>query len=479
MAIDSNYGSYENYDFNTAGNDTSYVAPHASGTKYLKGSTMPFARSILSNVSAEEIKNGALDHYTPEELIHEILLAYTDQPEAYVKADGKTRDEIRSINNSNLRQSGKRWKRALDNIVLLGQRNPEVAKMLVAIADASDKPVDIGRYKDAEQYTLDNDIILNYYKQNDPEMYDEGIKALKNEILSDMTEDIEAQKQRSATSNDFSTRINDEFKDVEYDPSILATKIKKPDAIKFKLVKAEDFEDNNNNSDMQAIYEQVDDILAEIEAVDSQIEEQTRKLNALRKRNISGNLTMQSDLLEDSLQELKDKKQVLLKQLPLIDEDGNVTYPGLEGEDDEVDTDELFKKIDDLDKSMSERMNALNSKDVDKIMSNIQDFKEDATAHKEEVNKQIAESDKQLHDKLAAKQKEDVLSSNEDMSDIDIDLSDITGFDDDGDEDIDIEDTEDMPDIDIDLSDITGFDDTERNETTKNIVKGITPKYGA
>lgn len=472
MTTGSNYGSYESYDFNTAGNDISYIAPHASGAKYLKDSTMPFAKSILSNISAEEIKNGALDHYTPEELIHEILLAYTDQPETYVKADGKTRDEIRAINNSNLRQSGKRWKRALDNIVLLGQRNPEVAKMLVAIANASDKPVDIDRYKDAEQYTLDNDIVLNYYKQNDPEMYDEGIKALKNEILSDITEDVEAHKQRSDTPNDFSTRIKDEFKDVEYDPAILATKIKKPDAIKFKHAKAEDFEDNNNSSDMQAIYEQVDDILAEIEAVDAQIEEQTHKLNALRKRNVSGDLTMQSDLLEDSLQELKDKKQILLKQLPLIDEDGNVTYPGLEGEEDEVSTDELFKKADDLEKSISGRMNALNNKDVDKIMSDIQGFKEDATAHKEEINKQIAGADKQLHDKLATKEKEDVLARNEDMPDIDIDLSDVTGFE-------DIEDTEGMPDIDIDLSDVTGFDDTERNETTKNIVKGITPKYGA
>lgn len=472
MTIGSNYGSYENYDFNTAGNDISYVAPHASGAKYLKDSTMPFAKSILSNVSAEEIKNGALDHYTPEELIHEILLAYTDQPETYVKADGKTRDEIRAINNSNLRQSGKRWKRALDNIVLLGQRNPEVAKMLVAIANASDKPVDIDRYKDAEQYTLDNDIVLNYYKQNDPEMYDEGIKALKNEILSDITEDVEAHKQRSDTPNDFSTRIKDEFKDVEYDPAILTTKIKKPDAIKFKHAKAEDFEDNNNSSDMQAIYEQVDDILAEIEAVDAQIEEQTHKLNALRKRDINADLLMHYDLLEDSLQELKNKKQILLKQLPLIDEDGNVTYPGLEGEDDEVSTDELFKKADDLDKSISGRMNALNNKDVDKIMSDIQGFKEDATAHKEEINKQIAGSDKQLHDKLATKEKEDVLARNEDMPDIDIDLSDVTGFE-------DIEDTEGMPDIDIDLSDVIGFDDTERNETTKNIVKGITPKYGA
>lgn len=472
MATDSNYGSYESYDFNTAGNDISYVAPHASGAKYLKNGVVPFAKSILSNVSAEEIKNGALDHYTPEELMHEILLAYTDQPETYVKADGKTRDEVRAINNSNLRQSGKRWKRALDNIVLLGQRNPEVAKMLVAIADASDKSVSLDRYKDAEQYTLDNDLVLNYYKQNDPEMYDEGIKALKNEVLSDFTEDVQSQKQRSDTSNDFSTRIKDEFKDVEYDPAILATKIKKPDAIKFKHAK---IEDNNSSSDMQAIYEQVDDILAEIEAVDTQIEEQTRKLNALRKRGVNGDLTMHYDLLEDSLQELKDKKQVLLKQLPLIDEDGNVTYPGLEGEDDEddeVDTDELFKKADDLDKSISGRMNALNNKDVDKIMSDIQGFKEDAAAHKEEINKQIARSDKQLHDKLAAKEKEDVLASNEDMPDIDIDLSDVTGFD-------NIEDTEDMPDINIDLSDITGFNDTERNETTKSIVKGITQKYGA
>ena len=181
---------------------------------------------------------------------------------------------------------------------------------------------------------------------------------------------------------------------------------------------------------------------------------------------------MQYDLLEDSLQKLKDKKQILLKQLPLIDDDGNVTYPGLEGEDDEVDTDELFKKIDGLDKSISGRMNTLNNKDVDKIMSGIQDFKEDATAYKEEINKQIAGSDKQLHDKLATKEKEDVLASNEDMPDIDIDLSDVTGFE-------DTEDTEDMPDIDIDLSDVTGFEDTERNETTKNIVKGITPKYGA
>ena len=471
MAIGSNYGSYENYDFNTAGNDISYIAPHASGAKYLKDSTMPFPKSILSNISAEEIKNGALDHYTPEELMHEILLAYTDQPETYVKADGKTRDEIRALNNSNLRQSGKRWKQALDNIVLLGQLRPEVAQMLVAIANASDKPVDVKRYKDAEQYALDNDLVLNYYKQNDPEMYDEGIKALKNEILSDITEDIEAQKQRESKPNDFSSRIKEEFKDVEFDPAILKTRIKKPDAIKFKSAKAEEFEDDNNSSDIQAIYEQADDILAEIEAVDTQIEEQTHKLNALRKRNVSGDLTMQSDLLEDSLQKLKDKKQILLKQLPLIDDDGNVTYPGLEGEDDEVDTDELFKKIDGLDKSISERMNTLNNKDIDKIISGIQDFKEDATAQKEAVNKQIAESDKQLHDKLATKEKEDVLASNEDMPDIDIDLSDITGFE-------DLEDTEDMPDIDIDLSDVIGFNDTERNETTKNIVKGITPKYG-